>query len=78
MARTDYSTRQSILQVSGEKILESQLARLRLCCPACEPPGLPRVSAAVIYPHVLNSGGRGVRSQLDQLGNAPVSLSRPS
>ncbi len=28
--------------------------------------------------HVLNSGGRGVRSPLDQLGNAAVNLSRPS
>ena len=28
--------------------------------------------------HVLNNGGRGVRSPLDQLGNAAVNLSRPS
>ena len=32
----------------------------------------------MIYTHVLNNGGRGIRSPLDQLGNEAVNLSRPS
>ena len=37
--------------------------------------GHSSVETTIIYTHVLNSGGRGVHSPLDQL--EPVSLSRP-